>query len=126
MGKSSPSWINGAEAAAPAAGTQLVKVVVTAGRIGKISGARIVSQEVNAAGKGWRVRANIQGTSVIAFDLDVTNPSAISDYPFFTLKGNGFDFFEIVNAVAGTAGTVHQASFLYDEEEISPAERYDH
>jgi hypothetical protein len=113
-----PTWVNGAKATAPGAATQLCKIVVTAGRLGKVYGARIASQEANAAGKIWDVRASIQGTTVVVCSLDVTNPSLISDYPLFTLKGNGVDFYELVNVVAGTASTIHQASLLYDEEPV--------
>jgi hypothetical protein len=114
-----PTWINGAEATAPGANTQLAKVVATAGRIGKLYGARIgACQEANAAGKRWQIRMNFQGTAVIIASLDVLNPSWISDYPLAILKGNGTDFFEIINPVAGTAACVHQASLLYDEEPV--------
>jgi hypothetical protein len=118
-----PSWVNGAEAAAPGANSQLVKVVTTAGRAGKVYGARICSQEANAAGKVWRIRASIQGTTVIVFSLDVLSPLFVSDYPLFIMKGNGVDFYEIINVVAGTASTLHQASLLYDEEELDAPER---
>lgn len=116
MRSTNPSWVNGAEATAPVANTQLVKIVVTAGRIGKLYGARVVSQEANAAGKVWRVRSSIQGQSVNLALFDVINPSWISDYPLAVIKGNGVDFFEMINAVAGTALTIHQGSLLYDEE----------
>lgn len=118
MRGTNPTWINGAESTAPAANTQLTKVVVTAGRIGKLYGARVVSQEANAAGKVWRIRANIQGQSVNVMLLDITNPALASDYPLFLLKGNGVDFFEVINVVTGTAATIHQASLLYDEETV--------
>ncbi len=118
-----PTWVSGAEATAPVALTQLAKVVVTAGRVGKIYGARIVSQEANAAGKVWRVRANIQGQTITLFDLDVTNPNLVTDYPLAILKGNGVDFYEIVNVVAGTASTLHQGSLLYDEQDVDAPER---
>jgi hypothetical protein len=123
MRGTNPTWINGAEATAPGANTQLTKIVVTSGRIGKLYGARIVSQEANAAGKVWRIRASIQGQSVNVMLLDITNPTLASDYPLFILKGNGVDFFEIINPVAGTAACIHQASLLYDEEPIDAPSR---
>lgn len=124
MRATNPTWINGAESTAPGAGTQLAKVVVTSGRIGKLYGARIgASQEANAAGKRWQIRANIQGTSLVIATLDVLNPSWISDYPLFLMKGNGIDFFEIITVGAGTASCVHQASLLYDEEPVDPPVR---
>jgi hypothetical protein len=113
-----PTWVNGAPVVAPGANTQLVKVVVTAGRIGKIYGARQVSQEANAAAKTWQVRASIQGQAVILFELDVLAPAFVSDYPLAAIKGNGVDFFEIINLVAGTALTRHSSGLLYDEQEF--------
>lgn len=41
----------------------------------------------------------------------------------FLMKGNGVDFFEIINTAAGTASCVHQASLLYDEEPVDPPVR---
>jgi photosystem II stability/assembly factor-like uncharacterized protein len=119
MAKNAPVWVNGAEAAAPGAATQLVKIVATAGKIGKVIGARIVSQEANAAGKVWRVRKSEQGQNVNLALLDVTNPSWLAgvDSPIALMKGNGVDFFEIINVVAATALTIHQAALLYVEED---------
>ena len=111
------SWGNGPETAAPGATTQLVKVVTTAGKIGRVYGFRVVSQEANAAGKVWRLRASIQGQTVNLALVDVTNPTFIADVDaeLGVVKGNGADFFEVVNIVAGTASTIHQASVLYEE-----------
>lgn len=114
-------WVNGAEATAPAAATQLVKVVPSAGRLGKVYGFRVASQEVNAAGKVWRLRANVQGVGLTVAAVDVGCPSIQpAAAPLFVMKGNGVDFFEVVNAVAGAAGTLHQASLLYEEEDCPP------
>jgi hypothetical protein len=111
------SWVNGVETAAPGATTQLVKIVTTAGRIGRVYGFRVVSQEANAAGKVWRLRANVQGQTVNLALVDVTNPTFTADVDaeLGVIKGNGVDFFEVVNVVAGTASTIHQASVLYEE-----------
>jgi hypothetical protein len=111
------SWVNGAEAVAPGALTQLVKVVTTAGKIGRVYGFRVVSQEANAAGKVWRLRASVQGQTVNLALADVTNPTFTADVDaeLGIVKGNGADFFEVVNVVAGTAATIHQASILYEE-----------
>ena len=111
------SWVNGPETAAPGATTQLVKIVTTAGKIGRVYGFRVVSQEANAAGKVWRLRASVQGQTVNLALVDVTNPTFTADVDaeLGVIKGNGADFFEVVNVVAGTASTIHQASVLYEE-----------
>ena len=111
------SWINGAEAAAPGANTQLVKIVCSPGKIGRVYGFRIVSQEANAAGKVWRLRSNVQGQSLNLALCDVTNPTYIADVDseLAVIKGNGVDFFEVINVVVATASTIHQASILYEE-----------
>lgn len=114
-------WVNGAEATAPAAATQLVKVVVSAGKLGKVYGFRVASQEVNAAGKVWRLRANVQGMALTIAAVDGVCPYIQPTFaPLFILKGNGVDFYEVVNAVAGAAGTLHQVSLLYEEEDCPP------
>jgi len=110
-------WVIGAETTAPGANTQLVKIIVSAGKYGKIYGSRITSQEANAAGKVWRIRSNIQGQSINNGLMDVINPTwfPVSDVPLAIIKGNGVDFFEVINVVAGTAATIHQAALLYEE-----------
>jgi hypothetical protein len=117
-GQPTPTWVNGAEVTAPGAGVQLAKVTPANGRLGVVYGFRVVSQEANAAGKVWRLRMNVGGTAVILADLDVLNPTFMSDYPIKVLHGNGVDFFEVVNVVAGTALTVHQVSVLYGEVQL--------
>src|SRR5712691_13374829 len=112
-------WINGAETTAPGAATQLVKIVTSPGKVGRVYGFRVVSQEANAAGKVWRLRANIQGQSLNLALVDITNPSFIQTEgdEIGIVKGNGVDFFEVINVVAGTASTIHQASVLYAEQD---------
>lgn len=111
-------WIIGAEATAPGANTQLIKIIPSAGKVGKVYAARITSQEVNAAGKVWRIRTNVQGQTVILADLDVTNPTwpILEGSYLGIVKGNGVDFFEMINVVAGTASTIHQAALVYQED----------
>lgn len=118
MGATTPVWISGAESVAPAALTSLAKAVPAAGRIGVVYGFRVTSQEANAAGKIWRLRASIKGALVTVADVDVTNPSFYGPSPLFYLQGNGVDFYEVVNVVAGTALAIHQASILYGDQEV--------
>ena len=110
-------WIFGTEVTAPAAATQLLKITPSAGRIGLIYGYHYVCQEGTAAGKVARVRLNIAGTAVVALTLDVaanSNPFVSAD-ALLALAGNGLDFIEVVNVVAGTAATIHRAGLLYEE-----------
>lgn len=111
------TWIWGAEATAPAAATQLIKIIPAVGKIGVLYGIHYVSQEAVAAGKVARVRLNIAATAVVAVTLDVVGNSNpfISQNSIAALRGNGVDFIEVVNVVAGTASTIHRVGLLYDE-----------
>lgn len=113
-------WINGAPSVAPGANTQLVKVIPSSGRIGMVYGFRITSQEANAAAKTWALRLSLQGNAVTLAEVDVLAPAwpIIDGAEIGILRGNGVDFFEVINLVAGTAATRHQASILYAETEI--------
>src|SRR5437660_12631921 len=104
------SWVNGPETAAPGATTQLVKIVTTAGKIGRVYGFRVVSQEANAAGKVWRLRASVQGQTVNLALVAVTNPTYIADgdAELGVRTGNGADFFDVVNVLEASAATLHQ------------------
>ena len=110
-------WIVGNETAAPAAATQLLKITPTIGKIGVVYGYHLTSQEASAAGKVARLRASIAGVVVIleTWDIVANMPPLISDTPLAVLRGNGIDFYEIINVLIATAATIYRPRVLYNE-----------
>lgn len=111
------SWIYGAKSTAPGANTQLVKIITTANKLGLVYGFYYVSQEAAAAGKIADLRINIAGTAVapLSFDVVANMPAFVSRDPLVVLKGNGADYIEVINLVAGTAAAIHRVALLYGE-----------
>ena len=120
----SPQWIIGLPQVAPVANTTLWKVFPTQGKLGAMYGVRIVSQEVNAAGKVWQYGYTFSGVFTPIGELDVLNPIIDSNVPMLMLlgfaSGTGMfgGSFEVRNLLAGTAATRHQASVKYAEFDI--------
>jgi len=114
-------WIFGAEFTAPAAATQITKITPTIAKIGLVYGYHYISQEASAAGKVGRLRMNINtvAVSVVTFDIAANQNPFVAEDALAALRGNGIDFFEVINVVAGVAATIHRCGLLYKEYDLS-------
>jgi hypothetical protein len=104
-----PVWTDGAESTAPAAGTALVTVTVTAGKTGRVLGVHISSPEANEfrllGGATVYKRFALGAAGTIFIEVKAPLKDSIAASTAVTIK----------NVVAGSAGKVYQASLLYDE-----------
>lgn len=109
-----PIWIEGAEIVAPTAGSTLVSLTVSTGKVGYIYGFFISAGEPNdflinwvSGGTGRRRRIVLGGKGSVQYvDLVALNEGSPAD---------GGTRISITNVNAGSAGVVYQASLLYAE-----------
>jgi len=109
-----PDWIVGAEATAPAAGTNLVSKTVGTGVTGRIFGIHISANEANefkliwtSGGVARSLRFSLASAGVIYIASQTPmNKDLLAD------EGTTIS---IQNVGAGSAGIVYQASLLYAE-----------
>jgi hypothetical protein len=104
-----PTWIDGAETTAPAAGTTLVSTTVGTGKTGRVFGVHISADEANS------FQLLVDTTVVKRFAL--TAAGTIHIVLNTPLKDNipAGATVKIINVNAAAAGKVYQASMLYDE-----------
>jgi len=104
-----PTWTDGAEATAPAAGATLVSKTVTAGMTGRVFGVHISADEANQfqllVNATVIKRFALGGAGVIHIVLALPLKDSIAAASVITIK----------NVTAGAALKVYQASLLYDE-----------
>lgn len=104
-----PTWTDGAEATAPAAGTALVTVTVSTGKTGRVFGVHISADEANQfqllVGSTVVKRFALGAAGVIHIVLSLPLKDSIAAASVITVK----------NVTAGASGKTYQASLLYDE-----------
>ena len=109
-----PAWIHGDEITAPAAGTALVSVTVSAGKTGYIYGFFISAGEANDFKINWT-----SGGAAKSIRIPFSGSGALQYVDFVALnEGMGADAgtdITITNVNAGGTNTVYQARLLYAE-----------
>lgn len=104
-----PTWTDGVETTAPAAGATLVTKTVTAAMTGRVFGVHISADEANQfqllVDAVVIKRFALGGAGVIHIVLATPLKDDITASAVITIK----------NVTIGTAGKVYQASLLYDE-----------
>jgi len=109
-----PSWIHADEVTAPAAGSSLVSVSVSAGKTGYIYGFYIMASEPN----DFKIQWTSSG-SLYSIRITFSGPGTVHYSDFIPLnKGqpaDGGSTISVVNVNAGSEGKVYQARLLYLE-----------
>ena len=109
-----PTWVYGAEATAPAAGTALASKTVSAGKKGYVFGVFISAQEANDFKLNWTSGATAYSIRVVFASkgsLMSVMPKALNE----GLPADAGSTVSITNVNAGSTGIVYQAGLLYLE-----------
>lgn len=109
-----PTWIHGAEVAAPAAGTALVSKTVSAGKTGYVYGFFISAGEANDFKINWT-----SGATTYSLRIPFGAKGSVHYADFIALNeglpADAGSTITITNVNAGSAGIIYQARLLYCE-----------